>query len=34
VYVLNHPSRSAEPLGTGDWAQAYRRKLDASPSLA
>lgn len=29
VYVLNKPSRSAEPLDSGDWRKAYEQKLPA-----
>lgn len=34
VYVLNKPTGSAEPLATDDWADAYRRKLEADASGA
>lgn len=34
VYVLNNPSRSAQPLGDRDWGETYRRKLAASPASA
>jgi gamma-glutamylcyclotransferase (GGCT)/AIG2-like uncharacterized protein YtfP len=36
VYVLNKPSQPALPLDTGDWRQAYERKLGAllSPKIS